>query len=203
MLFDKVALLPQQPAPGRGRASMQFIESRPGVIRSINQRWLLNHWSRIRADKVLPAWQGLEADELVRMTENLTFSDVVQTTTGVRFLIRYHGERIAAAFGSNCRGRYLDEILPPAIREPALETYRHLLADRRPVYNVVDVNDRDGRPVHYERLLLPFGRDHETVDRVLASLETVSPDGAFEHRNLMNLPTLKADFAVCAVIDQA
>jgi hypothetical protein len=44
---------------------MHFVESRPGVIRSISQRWLLNHWIRIRADKVLPAWQGLEAEELL------------------------------------------------------------------------------------------------------------------------------------------
>lgn len=182
---------------------MQFLESRPGVIRSINQRWLLNHWNRIRADKAIPAWQGLEADDLARMTANLSFSDVVAGTTGVRFMIRYHGERIAETYGSDCRGKFLDEILPAAIREPALDTYRHLLATKRPVYTVVDTSDRDGRTVHYERLLLPFGRDHETVDRVLASLETLSPDGAFENRNLMKLPSLKAEFAVCAVISQA
>jgi hypothetical protein len=179
------------------------VDSRPGVIRSINQRWLLNHWSRIRSGRTLPAWQGLASDELVRMTENLTFSDVVAGQDGPRFLIRYHGERIAEAFGSNCRGKYLDQILPPAIRERALDTYRHLLAVRRPIYNVVDISDIHGHPVHYERLMLPFGRDHETVDRVLASLETVSPDGAFEHRDLMKQVSPQARFTVCAVIDEA
>jgi hypothetical protein len=181
---------------------MHFVESRPGVIRSISQRWLLNHWIRIRADKVLPAWQGLEAEELVRMTENLTFSDVVEDKDGARFLIRYHGEKIAEMYGSNCRGKFLDEILPPALLKPALATYRQVLAARRPVYTVVDTSDRNARPVHYERLLLPFGRDTETVDRVLASLETVSPDGAFENRDLMKLPALKAEFGICAVINQ-
>jgi hypothetical protein len=179
---------------------MQFVDSRPGVIRSINQRGLLNHWNRLRAGKIIPVWQGLDAEELARMTENLSFSDVVATTTGTRFLIRHHGERIAETYGSNCSGKFLDEILPPAILEPALATYRHLLVAKQPVYTIVDTSDRNGCPVHYERLLLPFGRDNKTVDRVLASLETVSPDGAFENRNLMKLPALTARFAVCATI---
>ena len=181
---------------------MHFVDSRPGVIRSINQRWLLNYWLRIRCDHTLPAWPGLGAEELARLTESLTYSDVVEDPAGVRFLIRFHGEKIAETFGSNCKGKFLDEILPLAIREPALETYRRLLVAKRPVYTVVNVLDRLGRPVHYERLLLPFGGDHANVDRVLASLETVSPDGAFENRDLMKLPNLNAEIAICAVINQ-
>ena len=38
---------------------------------------------------------------------------------------------------------------------------------------------------------------------MLASLETVSPDGAFENRDLMKLPALKAEFGICAVISRA
>jgi hypothetical protein len=202
MLFDNLAPLSNK-AARIGESGMQFVESRPGVIRSINQRALLNYWNRVRTGKTIPVWQGLEAEELAHMAENLSFSDVVASTTGVRFLIRQHGTRIAETYGSNCRGKFLDEILPPAILEPALATYRHLLVSRQPVYTVVDTNDRNGRPVYYERLLLPFGRDNETVDRVLTSLETLSPDGAFENRNLMKLPALTAQFTVCATISNA
>jgi hypothetical protein len=61
---------------------------------------------------------------------------------------------------------------------------------RQPVYIVHDVADRAGRVVHSERLLLPFAHDGETVDRILASFEFVSPDGAFDSHHLMQ--TLKA-----------
>ena len=61
---------------------MHFVDSRPGVIRSINQRWLLNYWLRIRCDHTLPAWPGLGAEELARLTESLTYSDVVENPAG-------------------------------------------------------------------------------------------------------------------------
>jgi hypothetical protein len=163
----------------------------------------LNYWERIRGDKILPSWQGLETDELIRISENLAFTDVVPVKGEYRFLIRYQGTKISEACGADSRGKFLDEILRPRLREGALATYRQLLATRQPVYVIVDIADRDGRPVHYERLLLPFGRDNRNVDRILASLETVSPEGAFENRGLMNLPTFKPVFSLCAVINQA
>lgn len=180
---------------------MQLLASGPDVVRSVNQRWLLNYWSRLRAGRLLPRWQGLEADELMRMSENLSFTDVVAVNGGHRYLIRFHGRKIAETYGSHCRGKFLDEILPPAIRESALVTYGHVLAGKRPVYAIVDTNDRNGRLVHYERLLLPFARDGLAVDRILVSLETVSPDGAFENNGLMRQPALKPIVTLCAAIE--
>jgi hypothetical protein len=180
---------------------MEFVESRPDVVRSVNQRWLLNYWNRIRAGSILPTWQGLETEELMRMSESLSFSDVLAANGNIRYLIRFHGQKIAETYGSNCRGKFLDEILPPALRDAALATYRHVVATRRPVYTVADTSDRAGRLVHYERLLLPFGRDGATVDRILISLETVSPEGTFDNRGLMRQPTLQPVFTLYASID--
>ena len=69
-----------------------------------------------------------------------------------------------------------------------------------PVYTVVDTHDRDGRLVYYERLLLPFSRNGIDVDRILASLETVSPEGAFENRNIFKAPTTAPTYSLCATI---
>src|SRR5262249_61023408 len=63
----------------------------------------------------------------------------------------------------------------PASSDATLSTYRHVVATRLPVYTVSDMRDRTGRIVHYERLLLPFATEGSEVDRILASLETVSP----------------------------
>ena len=132
---------------------MQFQSARPDVIRAINQRWLFKIWNESRGRaQPLPTWRDLEARELAAMSPNLSFTDVVGTDGDTRFLIRYHGARIGEAYGSDCHGKYLDEILPAAYRDAALATYRQVVATRHPVYTTVEIADRDGRIVHYERL---------------------------------------------------
>jgi hypothetical protein len=177
---------------------MQFISSRPDVVRSVSQCWLLSYWNRLRGTGKLPKWQGFEPEELAAMAESLAFQDVIGRDGDARFLIRFNGRRISEAFGAVGHGKYLDEVLPPQYRDVALSTYHQVLATNLPVYTVADMRDRDERIVHYERLLLPFSRDGVAIDRILASLETVSPEGAFDNCEIMvsKPPT----FALCTTI---
>lgn len=179
---------------------MQFQSARPDVIRAINQRWLLQFWNDSRGGGELPQWRDLEGQDLSAMSANLSFTDVVAADGGPRFLIRYHGANIGLAYGSDCHGKYLDQILPPTFREPALATYRQVVAGKVPVYTAFTTSDSSGRLVHYERLLLPFAREGLHVDRILASLEMVSLDGAFEINNLMTASHTPSSFALCATI---
>src|SRR5262245_24291582 len=180
---------------------MEFINSRPDVVRSINQRWLLNYWNRLRAGATLTKWQSLEVEELAATLETLSFQDVIGAGDAARFQIRFHGKRIAELYGrTNCVGRFLDEILPPDYSNAAHATYRRAVSTKLPVYTIADVRDRSGRIVHYERLLLPFNVHGEEVGRILASLETVSPEGAFETRDLMQSPPKPPAFALCTTI---
>ena len=179
---------------------MQFISSRPDVIRSINQCWLLSYWNRLRGTTRMPLWQGLETEELTAMSASLAFFDVIESGGEVRFQSRWRGERINEAFGNPGRGKFLDEILPASYRAAALSTYRQVLATQLPVYTIADLRDRNGRIVHYERLLLPFSRDGVAVDRILASLETVSPEGEFDNRDIMISASKPPAFALCTTI---
>jgi hypothetical protein len=179
---------------------MQFPSARPDIIRAINQRWLFKHWNESRGSRALPEWHALEGREFDSMCSNLSFIDVVATDSHPRFLIRYHGARIGEAYGSDCHGKHLDEILPANFRDAALATYWQVVETRHPVYTAVDTPDRDGRIVHYERLLLPFGRDGVSVDRILASLEMVSLDGGFHAPNLMTSGKTPSRYAVCVTI---
>ena len=142
----------------------------------------------------------LEGREFESMSGNLSFTDVVATEGRPRFVIRYHGARIGEAYGADCHGKHLDEILPVNFRDAALATYWQVVETRHPVYTAVDTPDRDGRVVHSERLLLPFGRDGVNVDRILASLEMVSPDGGFHAPNLMTSGKTPSRYAICAMI---
>ena len=180
---------------------MEFTSARPDIVQAINQRWLLKFWNDTRDGRTLPVWQQLDGRELAAMAENLSFTDVVRGNGEQRYLIRYHGKRIGEAYGSDCHGRHLDEIIPESYRDAALATYHQVVDGRRPVYTSFNTVDRAGRVVHFERLLLPFGSDGKSVDRILASLETVCPDGAFDNRNLMVARRTPSSFSVCAVID--
>lgn len=168
---------------------MEFEASRPDVVRAVNQRWLLKVWTRHLDGRRVPRWQAVEAERLAGAQENLSFLDVVRGSDGaLRFLIRFHGETIQRAYGSaDCRGRYLDEVVSTAICPTGLAPYAKAVDDGLPVYTILDVTDRQGRLVHAERLLLPFARDGETVDRVLAAFEFFCADGAFDGDKLMQL----------------
>lgn len=166
---------------------MEFPVARPDVVRAVNQRWLLKFWQRHRGAHRVTQWQAVEPDNLAHMSANLSLLDVVPARDAARFLIRFHGATVGQVYGSaDCRGRHVDEVIPPARCATALAPYKHTAAAGSPVYTIHGVADRDGRLVQYERLLLPFARDGQTVDRILASLEFICDDGGFQGRDLMS-----------------
>lgn len=181
---------------------MHFATARPDAIRAINQRWLLKFWMRHRGMARVPCWQAVKPDDLASLADHLSFLDVIGDRPP-RFLIRYHGHLIAQASGAtDCRGRYLDEVIPAARRDDALAPYAQAVRSGAPAYTIQDLTDPAGRPIQFERLLLPFSRDGETVDRILAAYEFVSVDGAFDPRGLLSgtavAPTLQLSATIKA-----
>ncbi|MGH6768904.1 MAG: PAS domain-containing protein [Xanthobacteraceae bacterium] len=161
----------------------------------------MNHWNSLRGNNPLPNWQDLRLEGIAVPLDDLSYTQVIGLDGAARYQIQFHGERIAEAYGRvNCVGKFLDEILPATYRDMALSTYHRAVSGGLPVYTVLDLRDGSGRIVHYERLLLPFSMDGANVERILASLETVSPEGAFENRELMTSPARPPAFALCATI---
>jgi hypothetical protein len=103
--------------------------------------------------------------------------------------------------GPGNRGRYLDEYLGADAAAEVLPIYHECIRRARPVYTVSTIDDRHGRRVVYERLLLPFSDDIAVTD-IIASLKTISDDGGFEVANLLRSPDRKPVFALRAVIDR-
>jgi hypothetical protein len=163
---------------------MEFAESPPEVIRSVAHRWLLKHWNELRAGKPMPASKDLVADDLARLTDNLMFCDVLPNGGGPRLLIRYRGRRILETYGE-CDGKFLEDTLPAVSREATLAAYAEAADRGRPVYTIAETRDRDGKPVDFERLLLPFSHNGGVVDRILTALEWVSIEGGFHGRELL------------------
>jgi PAS domain. len=165
---------------------MQFPMARPDVVRAINQRWLLNIWGRHLHGHRVPRWQAVEAENLAALSDTLSFLDLIDRNGQTRFMVRFHGATISRVYGSaDCRGRYLDEMIPPTACADALLPYHRTVECGCPVYTIHDVTDSNGRLVHYERLLPPFAHDGRKVDRILASFEFICADGAFDTEALL------------------
>lgn len=181
---------------------MEFSIGRSDVVRAINQRWLLKFWKRHLGAHRVPQWQAVVAENLSAMSGNLSFLDVSCSDGGARFMIRFNGATIGQAYGSaDCRGKYLDELMAPSCRAAGLAAYEHAVNDGCPIYTIQDISDRDGRLVHFERLLLPFAGDGQTVDRILASFEFVCLDGAFDVRDLMRTQSAPPTLTLAAKIE--
>jgi hypothetical protein len=180
---------------------MEFTYSAGDIVQSTSQRWLLDYWRCLRGTSIIPTWQGVAPDQLGSVAYYLSYTDVVGSDGDARFRIRFHGEGLAIAYGQSCVGRYLDELLPDSFRDVTLRTYRQVLHERLPLYSVSDMRDANGRIVHYERLLLPFAHDGINVDRIMASLETSSPEGEYRHRHLMTTAQKAPAFALCTMIE--
>ena len=176
---------------------MEFSAARPDVVRAINQRWLLKTWHREKGAHRVPLWRDVIAEELSRVAAQISILQVVGGEGAARFLIRFHGDLIAQAYGSaDCRGKQLDEIVPAGHLAP----YHRVMESGQPVYTIHEVTDRDGRPVNHERLLLPYGRDGQTVDHILAMFEFVCADGTFIRQSLMKTPRTQPLLRLSAII---
>lgn len=180
---------------------MQFRRARPDTVRAINQRWLLKFWTQHLKGSRVPCWQAVNADDLASLSDNLSLLDVIGGMPP-RFRVRYHGRMVAQVYGStDHRGRYLDEVVRPERRVTGLAPYVEAVRTDAPVYTIEDVTDSAGRVIHFERLLLPFARDGETVDRILASLEFVCADGDFDARALLSAPGFARTQRLAATIE--
>lgn len=163
---------------------MDFVISRPDVVRSPTQRWLLKFWIRHCDGSPVPRWQTVDPKELSRASDHLGLLDVRPGDQGPRFFVRYSGAAINTANGFDSRGQHLDEVIHPQHREQGLGSYRLAVTSGRPAYTIQEFLDRNERKVEFERLVLPFGADGQTVDRLLTSLEFFCADGAFDQVSL-------------------
>ncbi len=181
---------------------MEFAVARPDVVRSISQRWLLKFWKRHRSSNDgVPPWQAVEAENLSRIAENLSFLEVTGDGAMKRFLIRQHGSGVAKVYGSDCRGRYLDDVIPRERHPTGLMPYYRVFSTATPVYTICDVKDKDGRLIMFERLMLPFSNSGSAVDRIISAFEFICEDGSFDTSALVKLQQGATTLRLCAMIE--
>lgn len=166
--------------------AVSFESSDASVVKSIRQRDLLNCWLRLYAPtQTLPRLAAYQPDRLDDERADLVYYIVDRGFDPVRLIIDSNGTRMASAYGSTGKGRYLDDYLGPILGPVVLPAYHACVAYRLPTYTISMIDDVNGHTVAYERMLLPFCDAGSDVTHILASLKTISEDGGFEIRNLM------------------
>lgn len=184
---------------GRNR---EFESGTPSAIKSIKQRDFLNTWLRLYArDQQLPKFGDFQPERMAEEIADLVFYTIESASNPPRIVIDSDGTRMSNAYGKTGKGQNLDDYLGPKLAPVVLPIYYECIARKLPVFTISHVVDSHGRPVDYERLLLPFS-DGTGVNKVLASLKTISEEGSFEIRNLMRTNDALPVYRLRSVIDR-
>jgi len=180
---------------------MEFESAGPPVVKSIKQRDLLNFWLRLYAkNERLPRFDDYRPERIAEESDDLVYIVVEGTADAPRFSIEQDGDRMSIAFGTPGKGRDLEDYFGAKLAPIVMPIYHACVQRQRPMFTIAQINDLYGRVVDYERLLMPFS-DGAGVNRIIASLKTISDDGNFEIRNLMRANDALPSYKLCAVID--
>jgi hypothetical protein len=153
------------------------------AIRSSNQRALAEHWNMIASGRRFPPIDHFNPQAKDHSPEQLILWDVEGSHGARQFRVRRMGLRATEALGSGPIGKTMEELVPPALREISLRGANECAASGSAIYAVI-TTFTNGHQVDCERLLLPFGRDNETVEYIVASLQLISFQGAVERQEI-------------------
>ncbi|MFZ5732531.1 MAG: hypothetical protein ACOY4O_07340 [Pseudomonadota bacterium] len=181
---------------------MEFTIASPSIVKSIRQRDLLNAWLRLFAkDQRPPDYSSYRPDRFEEEMLDILQCTVEHIGSAPRIVIEADCARMFPAFGPSGKGQTLDDYVGPKTAPMIIPNYHECIRLQRPVYTASKLKDVDGRPVEYERLLLPFS-DGTRVNRIVASLKAISEDGRFEIANLMRNDEAAPAVVVRSVIDR-
>lgn len=177
-----------------------FERTDAGVIRAAELRALYNFWQERRGSRSQPDRASFLPEELKPWWPDLIIYDVVPFSAGPRYRFRLQGTRVVQSDGADFTGRYLDDVMPPPFRFGMLAAYHRAVNERAPVYTVRDSQDRAGRPVVFERLILPLGPDGAAPKQLLTGLLAHAYGAYFERYSIMRDVEQPPDFLVRAII---
>jgi len=163
------------------RPTMQ--QAGPSVIKSISQRGLLTDWRRVSEGRRIPDFGSFTLTDLDHGRHQLLFWHVVGSGYDRVFRSLFQGDHVVEGLGETWLALNKTSIGP--FQQYAFATLSDCADRRVPVYSVISTEDSAGQRIDCERLLLPFGRDPEIVDLVLAAIQLVSNHGSFDRRSVM------------------
>jgi hypothetical protein len=152
-----------------GRRPEAGIFALPDQVHDPRTRLLWNYWAGKCGAGRLPGRRDLQPQEMKPFLPIVALVDVERRRGQPRFRIRLIGSEAAEIFGDDGTGRYIDDIVPPALLPAVQARLLSVAQTRRPAYGVQPVPRPHRDFVRYEHLTVPLASDGVTVDMLLGA----------------------------------
>ncbi len=162
-------------------------EAEPSIAnerRRVRRLWYF--WAQLRRDRALPAFSEFDPHRLPVAWSACFVLTVAPpagpgASAGAPARVRadqegfapvfdYVGPELTDADDADLVGRPASTVRRNTLLGAAVHSLDTLLARREPVVTEGEIADRDGDTILYRSILLPFGADGKTVDRVLGAV---------------------------------
>jgi len=128
-----------------------------------------------RAEGKIPSILRVHAESLAPWLSNLVIMTVRREG---EFVYRYYPKTFVEQFGVDMSGKLTTE-LPDAQRALLEHEYDYVRQKKRPTWRVYS-GEFENEIVTWERLILPFAADGETIDTLLVGVYEAKNAGLFE-----------------------
>ncbi|HLJ20454.1 MAG TPA: PAS domain-containing protein [Stellaceae bacterium] len=142
---------------------MSFVDSLDDPL----HRQIYAYWQQKRGSRCMPSRADIDPTEIPRLLPNLLISEYVTNGDAGRWRFRLAGTAIAAAFGCNPTGRYIDELTKGDYRTFIEHIHGTVRAERRALFCASEYTGARDMQISAKRLLLPLTTDGEQVEQII------------------------------------
>jgi hypothetical protein len=139
----------------------------PQAIQHPGLNRLLGYWNARCAGRSLPGRGDIDPLDIPALLPNLMLIDVAAEP--LRMTYRLVGTALVGRMGRDTTGLSVQDGYLGSDWEKILPDYLYVIGQGRPCLRFNEVEDARGRPLAYQRLLLPLARDGRQVDMILAA----------------------------------
>jgi hypothetical protein len=123
------------------------------------------YWQGKRGGRAMPCRRDIDPTEIPRLLPHLQLVEFLEAED--RFRYRLSGTAIAAAYGRELTGRFVDEVIPEPRRTLALHHCRLVRETAQPIFARTQYLSPVGAELVASRLILPLGDDPPRVTMLL------------------------------------
>jgi hypothetical protein len=145
---------------------MSFVDSIDHPL----HRQMYAYWQQKRGSRRMPSCADIDPTEIPRLLPNLLISEHVAEASGERWRYRLAGTAVAAAFGRDPTGRYIDELTKGAYRDVIERIHRVVREEQRALFCASEYTGARDMRMSAKRLLLPLTTDGRQVDQIITLL---------------------------------
>ena len=145
---------------------MSFVDSIDDPL----HRQMYAYWQQKCGSRRMPSRADIDPTEIPRLLPNLLISEHVSEGGIPRWRYRLAGTAVAAAFGRNPTGHYVDELTKGAYREFIERIHRVVREEQRAVFCASEYTGARDLCMSAKRLLLPLTTDGRQVDQIITLL---------------------------------